>query len=98
MSLTFTPPAPAATPLFDLHGWPTAEGRAWLAAQPRPEPEAEAPDQTCTRMAAEIARAVSTSGCVTERDLERMGFSRLEIDAHFREALRQSQAIAMASP
>ena len=92
--LIFAPPLGA--PLFDLHGWPTPAGRAWLARQPlSPPPTPEAPERVRARMAAEIARAVSLDGSVTERDLERAGFSPAEIATHFRAAVEQSGAQEM---
>ena len=80
-------------PLFDLRGWPTAAGRAWLAAQWKSRPPAlsgaegapavETDDNIRGRMTREIERAMTFGGCVTERDLERAGFSAAQIDTHF---------------
>lgn len=88
MNLTFTPHHTG--PLFDLHGWPTSAGRAWLASRPLPAPEPEAPARTCARMAAEIARAVSVNHSVGKRDLERAGFTPAQVETHFEAALTAS--------
>lgn len=88
----------AAEPLFDLHGFPTPAGRAWLAAQPLPAPPPPEPAESVrARMASEIARAVSATGCVTERDLARAGFSAAEIAEHLAAAVRQSGATRMVA-
>lgn len=76
--------------LFDLHGFPTAAGRAWLAAQPRAAAVPESAERTLLRMSAEIARAVSLGGSVGKRDLERAGFTPAQVETHFDAALTAS--------
>ncbi|MBX9944919.1 MAG: hypothetical protein K2Y40_12625 [Reyranella sp.] len=48
------------------------------------------------RMAAEIARAVSSNGCVTRDDLTAAGFTDAEIAEHFTEAKRIARVAGMA--
>lgn len=58
---------------------------------PKPEPRT----QTRARMAAEIARAMSSQGCVTRDDLA--GFTEAEITELFTEARRISGVSAMVA-
>ena len=50
-----------------------------------------------TRMAAEIARAVSAFGCVTQQNLEDAGFTAREIRKHFKDAVRAARVTEMVA-
>lgn len=67
-------------------------GLAPFLTKPDPEPE----ELTCARMAAEIARAVSSMGCITRDDLVGAGFTIAEIEEHFTEAKRRARVAEMA--
>lgn len=75
-----------------LHRPTLPAGLAVFARLPPPEP----PRHVRTRMAAEIARAVAASGCVTYDDLVAAGFTSEEITAHFTDARRAARVGRMA--
>jgi len=66
-------------------------GLAPFLTTPDPEPG----EITCARMAAEIARAVSSMGCITRDDLLGAGFTIAEIEEHFTEAKRRARVAEM---
>lgn len=59
-------------------------------------PDAEPADITCARMADAIARAVSSTGCITRDDLLAAGFTIAEMEEHFTEAKRRARVAEMA--
>lgn len=58
-------------------------------------PDEEPGDLTCLRMADVIARAVSSTGCITRDDLVAAGFTVVEIEQHFTEAKRRARVAEM---
>lgn len=68
-------------------------GLAPFLRLPNPEPRT----LTRARMAAEIARAVSATGCITRQDFESAGFTGAEIEAHFTAAKRIARVARMVT-
>lgn len=92
-----TPPEPEVTPqlLDQINGW---RKRAIVPAGLAPfmtTPDEEPSDLTCLRMADAIARAVSSTGCITRDDLQAAGFTVAEIEQHFTEAKRRARVSEM---
>jgi hypothetical protein len=92
------------TPLFTLDGDLTPYGLEqhlkWLdreRARTAPQRAARAARAIRQRMIREIERAASFDGAVTRDGLRRAGFTAAQIDAHFEDALRASEAERMVA-